>query len=148
MSMLPAEPDVTSAEDLASMVQSNSNDLIVIDVRPYSAFALSHILHAVNVRLSNILMRRLAQGKIAVEDLLQEPHKSAFLNRAARSLVVVYDERATMPLDQQDTKMIVISALRSAGRRTSRLNCLYCYEHASTFRGHGISLLIICVVTL
>jgi rhodanese-related sulfurtransferase len=96
-------------------------DILPIDVRPYSAFVLSHITGAVNVKLSGLLVRRLAAGKISVEDLLQEQEKEVFQSRVEHSLLVVYDEKATLGGDQ-DPKMIVINALRKAGFRTAFLS--------------------------
>jgi len=112
-----------SLDECAAALRAGT-PLLLVDVRPYSAFALSHIAGAINVRLSNILMRRLAQGKIAVEDLLNDAHKAVFHRLADTVPVVVYDERAVVG-GEQDTKMIVINALRTAGRPTSFLGCTF-----------------------
>ncbi len=51
-----------SSEDLVALLKdSDRGSLAIIDARPYSVYALGHIGPAINIRLSCIMLRRLAQ---------------------------------------------------------------------------------------
>ena len=117
---LPPPPLLTNSE-LAALIEGSTQPLLLIDARPYSAFALTHITGSINVRLSNILVRRLASGRISVEDLLPDDQKALFQAMADRALIVVFDDKPFIGNDA-DTKLTVINALRTAGRQTVCLN--------------------------
>ena len=118
----PAPPQV-SPEEVAGRLASNDADILILDARPYSSFVLGHVLNALNVAPSMMLMRRLASGKISVADMLSEAQRPRFLSMMDRALIIVYDERAP-PAPEGDNKIKIINALRTAGCQTALLTCL------------------------
>lgn len=115
-------PPPIDGDLLAGMLLDTAASVLAFDARPYSSFVMSHISNAINVRLSNILARRLAVGKIQVEDLLSEAHRTVFLACAAHALIVIYDDRAGAT-EECEAKVTVIKALQASGCRTALLSC-------------------------
>ena len=119
----PDAPPPIDAGTLAGLLTSAPDSVLVIDARPFSSFVMNHIATAINVRLSNILSRRLAVGKISVEDLLCDAHRAVFHAKADSALLVIYDDRVAADCE---AKLVVIKALQGAHRRTALLSCQSC----------------------
>lgn len=86
-----------TAEELATSFES----AVLVDVRPFSDYTVGHIRGAVSVRLSSILIRRLATGKISCVDIVIDEQKEVFRQLSAdpASTLVVYDENAPTTTD-------------------------------------------------
>ena len=72
-------------------------EVLLLDVRPYSEYALAHLRGAISVRLSSLLLRRLAAHKVQLADVLLDAHKADYLRRTAspECRLVVYDAAST-----------------------------------------------------
>ena len=60
-----------SPERLVQEIQQGMCDLILIDVRPSVHYSLKHIVHAENLNLSKIVIRRLLKGVVSLKSMLQ-----------------------------------------------------------------------------
>lgn len=124
------EPPSITMEELAQGLNAQSNYLI-LDARAYPSFVLGHITSAINLPPSNLMMRRLAQGKTTVLDLLSDAFKPVFTKLADEALIVVYDDK-TYPERDFENKMKIINSLRSAGHRTALLTSAFA-DFAATY---------------
>lgn len=106
-----------SPNDLRQILSEKSCDVITIDVRPFSDYVVGHIAGAFSVRLSSLLIRRLAQGKILFIDIVADDQKARFRSWAAdnKKRVVVYDENASelelASIDAKNPLFVVTKAL-------------------------------------
>lgn len=84
-----------SAKELGNKVESTEN-LLLIDARPYSDYVVGHIEGAFSVRLSSLMTRRLAKGKLRLFDLVVSEQKTEFQEQFIHKdcIVVVYDSNA------------------------------------------------------
>ncbi len=140
-----------SSEDLVALLKDSEHDsLAIIDARPYSVYALGHIGPAINIRLSCIMLRRLAQvrlshppqcpllpdidltrvcacsqGKLTVEDLLSDSQRHVLARLPPSAPVIVYDDKP-YPGAETDTKHTLLTALRNAGKKALQLIGLSC----------------------
>lgn len=87
-----------SPDELATIIET----AVLVDVRPFSDFTVGHIRGAVSVRLSSILIRRLASGKISCVDIVIDEQKESFRKVTAdpSRVLVVYDENAPCASDK------------------------------------------------
>lgn len=87
-----------SPDELATIIET----AVLVDVRPFSDFTVGHIRGAVSVRLSSILIRRLASGKISCVDIVVDEQKESFRKLTAdpARVLVVYDENAPCAADK------------------------------------------------
>ncbi|EDQ89570.1 uncharacterized protein MONBRDRAFT_8130 [Monosiga brevicollis MX1] len=79
-------------------METDTDRLVVLDVRPYSDYVVGHIKNAFTLRFSSILLRRLRQNKVSVLDLLiDEASQCIFRERTSRphAVIVVYDNNTT-----------------------------------------------------
>ena len=78
-------------EDLYEIMFNQHNEqshtLTLIDTRPLSDYVVGHLVDAHTVKLSSMLLRRLAQKKIAPKDLIKEDERAAFVNKCATSVL-------------------------------------------------------------
>eukprot|EP00039_Didymoeca_costata_P013589 m.209551 g.209551 ORF g.209551 m.209551 type:complete len:399 (+) comp15816_c0_seq33:651-1847(+) len=81
-----------SGKDLVEFTK-NPEKLLLIDARPYSDYVVGHILGSLSVRLSSLMTRRLAKGKLKLFDLVVNEQKEQFQNMFDKDdcRVVVYD---------------------------------------------------------
>lgn len=86
--------DGLSAETLGEVLRAGPTEVITIDVRPFSDYVVGHIAGAFSVRLSSILIRRLATGKIPFIDIVADAQKDRFRQWSSTGCkrYVVYDE--------------------------------------------------------
>lgn len=85
-----------TANELATQLRAAPARVVVLDLRPYSDYAVRRIDNAFSVRLSSLLIRRLLRGKMGLADLLVEEQRAAFaaaVERAgAPTQLVLYDQ--------------------------------------------------------
>jgi len=117
MSCAPGTPvKFLSPKGLHEILTENSCNVITIDVRPFSDFVVGHIAGAFSVRLSSLLIRRLAQGKIPFIDIVADDQKVRFRSWSAdnKKRVVVYDENASeVELGSVDAKNPILVVTKS-----------------------------------
>eukprot|EP00729_Bicosta_minor_P024872 gene24872-29764_t len=81
--------------ELVSIMDASSEKLLLIDARPYSDYVVGHISGSLSVRLSSLMTRRLARGKLKLFDLIVNEQKDQFkaLFDMPDCRVVVYDSK-------------------------------------------------------
>lgn len=91
-----------SCTELVKRMDVSEPPLAILDVRPLSAYSLSHIKGAFAIQLSSIHLRRLASQKISFLDVILSDQKERFKDLLARNAdIVVYDEATeTINVDQ------------------------------------------------
>ena len=115
-----------TANELATQLRAAPARVVVLDLRPYSDYAVRRIDNAFSVRLSSLLIRRLLRGKMGLADLLVEEQRAAFaaaVERAgAPTQLVLYDQDtraddlAASPT-AEPTRAILLAAAKVARRR-------------------------------
>eukprot|EP00043_Microstomoeca_roanoka_P014945 m.148955 g.148955 ORF g.148955 m.148955 type:complete len:512 (-) comp16148_c0_seq3:417-1952(-) len=104
--------------DFAQVLRhGESSETLVIDVRSFRKYTEAHIIGALTVRLSKLLMRRLAAGRISVDDVISD-QDNKWKNRSSSCFVVCYDDHATdetVIYDPQDPLHLVLRSLTSNG---------------------------------
>lgn len=85
---------MTCAE-LTPIMEDDAEKLLLIDARPYSDYVVGHITGSLSVRLSSLMTRRLARGKLKLFDLIVNEQKEQFkaLFDIPDCRVVVYDSK-------------------------------------------------------
>lgn len=98
--------DFISPEALCEALRSGQTEVITIDVRPYSDYVVGHISGAFSVRLSSILIRRLATGKIPFIDIIADAQKERFRQWSSTGCkrYVVYDDGPADASSSGDSK--------------------------------------------
>ena len=86
---------MTCAE-LTPIMDASAEKLLLIDARPYSDYVVGHIAGSLSVRLSSLMTRRLARGKLKLFDLIVNEQKEQFkaLFDMPDCRVVVYDSKS------------------------------------------------------
>ncbi|EGD77993.1 hypothetical protein PTSG_09628 [Salpingoeca rosetta] len=111
-------------EELHELMFHNKDEktLILIDTRPLSDYVVGHLVNAHTVKLSSMLLRRLAQNKIALKDLIKEDEREAFVTNCKADnnpVVVVYDAATTTadgaPYDQKNPLHVILRSLQHDG---------------------------------
>ena len=114
-------------EELGEIIGKKICDAVVVDVRPLSDFVVGHIPGAFSVRLSSILIRRLAQNKISFVDILMDEQKERFRKWIScnQKKVVVYDDSSSQTdVMSGDGKNALVNVARSLGRDFGNVSVL------------------------
>lgn len=92
-----------SSQRLAEEIQLGLRDLILIDVRPAMQYSHKHILHAENLNLSKIVIRRLLKGVVSFKSMLQStPSLLDKLGGSQRPRLVLCDLASSAESPQPD----------------------------------------------
>ncbi|KAK9511806.1 hypothetical protein O3M35_000398 [Rhynocoris fuscipes] len=145
---LPASPCVESAtiqramvlarlrritpDSLAERLSSSVIPPLVLDLRPFIAYNVSHIRGSVNVACSDrISRRRLEQGKTSLADLATTTLGKEMLRKRTYKEIIVYDE-STSDLERVPNNhplFLVITSLVEDQREPVLLIGKYLYLH-------------------
>ncbi|XP_006031853.1 dual specificity protein phosphatase 16 [Alligator sinensis] len=79
------------AERLVALLESGTEQLLLIDSRPFVEYNTSHILDAININCSKLMKRRLQQDKVLITELIQHSAKHK-IEIDGKQEVVVYDQ--------------------------------------------------------
>lgn len=114
-----------------------TDNLLLIDTRPYSEYLISHIAGAISVRLSSLMTRRLAKGSSKLYDLVVQEQKERYreLYERPSSRIVVYDAetrngRSFAGFDSKNPMHVILRALYCCGEK----ECGYLIGGISEFR--------------
>ena len=80
-------------------------DFLIIDCRPFSEYSKAHIEGAINLGISDLMLRRLQKGNMPLANLINsDTSKEKFGRRAQFERIVIYDSRSRK--DNLDNKVI------------------------------------------
>lgn len=96
-------------------MQEQPHKVAVVDTRAFSDYVVGHITGSFNLKLSSLLIRRLAQQKVSVADLLTAEQKQQFLllTKNSECRVVVHDESSVAVAGRYDKKNPLHVVLKS-----------------------------------
>ena len=109
--------------------QLSSNSLVILlDCRPYSEYARSHVRGAINIAIPNLMLRRLKKGgKLgSISSLLvSEDAKKKFAGRHCAKGIVMYDSCSTdLHVASSNSTMAFLIDKFSEDDRTTRIQIL------------------------
>ena len=107
------------------------HDLLLLDVRPIEKYAEGHVNGAINLTCSNLMLRRLKKGNLALSVLVNgDEAKAKFAARRKSHYVVLYDENSSsselidlIATKLRDESLNQIRILEGAPRASPRGNC-------------------------
>lgn len=115
---LPQGPKAVLPEELAKRMR-RPKPFLLLDCRPESMFRMNHIFGAVNVNISDrVIRRRLQLGKASVCDIMTTKEAKALYRKRILKQVVIYDEN-TMDwtgLPSFHPVQLLLSSLKNDGK--------------------------------
>ncbi|XP_074645415.1 uncharacterized protein LOC141901819 [Tubulanus polymorphus] len=95
MSDVGQQWEMVTATELAQIVRTGADEVIIIDSRSFLEYNTCNIQKAVNISCSKLVKRRLEQDKVNVLDLLSQSCSDSNINSSHR--VIVYDQCTETP---------------------------------------------------
>jgi hypothetical protein len=114
-----------SPGDLRTALETEPDNVLVVDCRPFISYNADHIQSAANMYCPPILKRRLAQGNChALENTLPSESRRK-LRSGYYKMVVVYNDLPSLEMDDSDGDSDICIVHRSLSKFVGAQRCFY-----------------------
>ena len=106
-------------------------NLLIIDCRPFSEYCQAHIEGAINLQISDLVLRRLQKGNISLSTLLNsDASKEKFQRRAQFERIIICDSNSKKDNLQNNVLKFLISKLSE--------DCRVCFLEGKSLKNYCI----------